>query len=276
MLADTHFQIAFDIQRGIAITPCPDCQMRWPSSMNPASRDERDGPVARGGYLVQSGDTFEAGQVIFSCTCLGQPVEASRPLTAMLSLPSTESSKDLRATVDSRWNLGSEQIAAAGLSDQAQAYVGQSKSLRNAIDCLQTHNLMEDAVRLLAACLPAHRRIAWCIAALSAFGIPCEPLAHQRIQAWLASSQEPARQEAAAIVDWQRRSDPWTWVLAAISWTGGSLAPANAPPVPPSDDSVVAAIIGSLQLAACHTDPTALRRWLVDSGLEQLEVVCDA
>ncbi len=49
-------------------------------------------------------------------------------------------------------------------------------------------------------------------------GIHIEPNARMLIQQWVSNPLSVSRSEVAALINWSENSNPWTHLLAAVSW----------------------------------------------------------
>ncbi len=114
--------------------------------------------------------------------------------------------------------------------------------------------LAEDAVRFLAAALPKREAVWWGLACLRET-LPApfpEPVlrALMAVEKWVKEPAEGTRRAAGAAADEAGYGTPAGCLAAAAFWSGGSLTPANLPPVPPRDDLTALAVAGALLLGA--------------------------
>lgn len=141
-----------------------------------------------------------------------------------------------------------------------------------AIDKLISQELLEDAVRGLAGMLPLKRLLDWCIEMLDISGIHIEPNARMLIQQWVSNPLSVSRSEVAALINWSGNSNPWTHLLAAVSWVEPNAIEAKSGCVGPTLSMIVTSIIASLQLATASVKAEPFRRRCVESGLRILEL----
>ena len=153
-----------------------------------------------------------------------------------------------------RWENKQEILEQVQLSPEGMASIQDCETPRKAIEGLQSQACFEDAVRLIAGVLPLNEAIRWCGMSLDAHGIGIDASVRGVVQAWLDKPNEEHRIQVAENLTWDEPASPWTWLRAAISWTGGSLAPPDSTVIPPPKRMVVSSTIAALQLASCQSD----------------------
>jgi hypothetical protein len=144
------------------------------------------------------------------------------------------------------------------LSQEAQGLLIAGQSLADLLERLCAAAYYIDAIRLLAHALPA-REVTWwaCLAArtVTTDGPPAHLKAVEAAEAWVYHPDEEHRRaamEAAAAVE---NGAPARWTALAAAWTGGSLAPPDAPVVPPGETLPAQAAVGAILLAAVNDGP---------------------
>ncbi len=162
------------------------------------------------------------------------------------------------------------QLRELGLSEAAIQLIESSLSAENALSQLIEHAWLDDGLRYLAACLPAPARLNWCHEMLQQAGQVLPDDARGLVQLWLAEPQEAIRQAIAQRVDWNRKQDPTTWLLASFGWTGGSLSSHNSIPVAPTDQMISTGVITALNLTAARTDMASFQLAAIERGLQSL------
>ncbi len=166
-----------------------------------------------------------------------------------LELPNPDS--DTREELDhAHHKLSHELLIEVGLCEQACTVISQQPSLPKAVAMLVEMQLQADALRYLTAYMPALTRIRWCHGLLEQAHLTTSDPCVGDVRAWLAQPSEALRARLAQSVNWGRKNDPWTWLLASISWTGGSLSGNSSIPVPPTDVMVVTGVITAINLAS--------------------------
>lgn len=122
----------------------------------------------------------------------------------------------------------------------------------------------QDAVSFCAYLLPRREAVWWacqCVLALrgAAGGDRLSALA----EAWVRDPEEERRREA---LDAALGADPafaTTWLALAAGWSGGSMAPAGTPPVPPPPHLTAKAVRAAILMALARVGPQERARWLV-------------
>ncbi len=210
---------------------------------------------------IDSQTLVEVGQ----STILFEPAFLYREETASVS-PTTE----LCLPAPSFWHNKREIAELVALSKEGSAVVDQATSPWEAIEVLASHLLWEDAVRVLAGCLPTVTLIRWGTNALIEHHLPLNDVPMQQVLAWLNEPSDARRIAISADINWSENASPWTWILASISWTGGSLGSSSDTTVTPPQRMIVSAIIAALQLASCQTNRVSFCRYCVSQGLAYL------
>lgn len=141
-----------------------------------------------------------------------------------------------------------------------------------AIDKLIGQELLEDAVRGLAGMLPLKRLLDWCIKMLDCSGIHIERNARMILQQWQSNPLSVSRSEMATLVKWNDNSNPWTHLLAAVSWVEPNAKESISWCGAPTLSMIATSVIASLQLATASVKAEPFRRSCVESGLELLEL----
>ncbi|MFN7875889.1 MAG: DUF6931 family protein [Pirellula sp.] len=140
-----------------------------------------------------------------------------------------------------------------------------------AIDKLVSQDLLEDAVRGLAGMLPLKQLIDWCIDMLDTSGINIEPNTRMRLRQWQSDPMSVSRREISAIVNWNDNSNPWTHLLAAVSWVEPNADSSKSWCAAPTLSMIVASVIASLQLATASVKAEPFRRICIEKGLKLLQ-----
>lgn len=141
-----------------------------------------------------------------------------------------------------------------------------------------------DAIRFLAYSLPKREAIWWatrCARLASATALPADQQAALQVaERWCVSPSEELRRSAMAASEKAQLKTPAGCAALAVFFSGGSLAPPNAPVVPPADDLTPRTVAGAVLMAAVVNEPEKAeqkyQRFLeqginVASGKEQLK-----
>jgi hypothetical protein len=146
------------------------------------------------------------------------------------------------------------------LSDAARALLSPEIVPGEYIDRLCRAALYVDGIRFLAHALPPREAVWWaCLAARAALiaGDPAAQAALEAAEAWVYQPDEDHRRVAMAAAAALANNNPARWAATAAAWTGGSLAPPEAPIVPPGATLTGQAAAGAVLLAAVQSEPEA-------------------
>ncbi|HEX3885023.1 MAG TPA: hypothetical protein VHW66_20380 [Stellaceae bacterium] len=145
------------------------------------------------------------------------------------------------------------------LSDEGRAVFDPALPPRDFVDRLCAGGLFPDAVRFLAYALPKREAVWWaCLAARAALGEGApKPQADAlaAAEAWVYKPEEDSRRAAMASANAAGLDNPASWAAVAAFWSDGSLAPPDAPVVPPGDTLTAGAVAGAVLLGAVQREP---------------------
>lgn len=141
------------------------------------------------------------------------------------------------------------------LGAEAQEMVPAATGPEGFVASLMDAGLLQDAVRFLAYSLKPREAVWWACLAARAYieaGHPVEPVDNEALsaaEAWVFKPDEDNRRTAydRAMVTGFRT--PASWAAMASFWSGGSIAPANLPAVPPPPNALGRAIWGAVAIA---------------------------
>jgi hypothetical protein len=126
------------------------------------------------------------------------------------------------------------------------------------LDALQAGKHLVDACRFLAHALPKRNAVMWACACLRQVLDPAAIDADAGLRAaecWVEDPSETNRRSALGAGETAKAGDPGGLAALAAGLSGGSLAPLDAPPVPPGDLETARAVIGIVLLAAVRSQP---------------------
>jgi hypothetical protein len=149
--------------------------------------------------------------------------------------------------------------AAAELGEQAAALVRPDLPPAGFISLLLEQQLFPDAVRFLAHALPKREAVWWAwICAKRSAGENPKPAIRAALDAteqWIAQPTEAHRRAAKAAADEAGMGVAAGCAGLAAFFSGGSLAPPEAPPVPPGEYLTAKAVSGAVIFAAVSQEP---------------------
>ena len=167
------------------------------------------------------------------------------------------------------------------LGEEARALLREEVTPHAFLDLLIAQELFPDAARLLAYALPKREAVWWaclCLRHVAAADTPPADLAAlEAAERWVIEPHEANRRtamQAAAGLEFQTAA---SWAAVAAFWSGGSLAPPEAPPVTPGEFLTAQAVSGAVMLAAerCAPEVSAdTYRALLGTGMAVAAGVC--
>lgn len=150
-------------------------------------------------------------------------------------------------------------VAVAGLSDAGRALARPDLDPRTYVGQLLAAEHFADAVRVVAYALPKREAIwwAWYCARKSAPADPPPPVrtALDATERWIAQPTEEHRRIMMAIAEHADVGTPAGCTALAVFFSGGSIAPPEAPPVPPGDFVTAQLVAGAVTLASVAIEP---------------------
>jgi hypothetical protein len=143
------------------------------------------------------------------------------------------------------------------LTEKAVQLLSPTQTPRQFLDALVSAQMLDDAIRFLAAALPKREAVGWGILCLKdVVNKPLEPAATKALaaaEAWVKDPSEPNRRAAETAAEAAGYGTVTGLIAAAVFWSGGSLTPPNMAPVSPRDDLTGTAVTGAILLASTHS-----------------------
>lgn len=136
-----------------------------------------------------------------------------------------------------------------------------------ALDMLEQAGLLIEATRLIAHALPAREAVWWaCMCARHSAASGADPPA-EAAEEWVRQQTDRHRRAAMQQAEAAGFGSAEAWAAVAAFWSGDSMAPPEAPKVPPQPHFTGLAVAGAVALAAARGPATRqearLRRYLV-------------
>jgi hypothetical protein len=164
--------------------------------------------------------------------------------------------------------------AAAGLDGEARALLREAMSPREYVDALVGAGRFADAVRVIAHALPKRESVWWAwVCARRAAGEECPPPLRAALDAaekWIAQPAEDNRRAAMRAGETAGFDTPAGCACLAAFLSGPSMAPPEAPAVPPGPHDSARAVAGAV-IAAAVSVPEMMEenfRAFAQQGLE--------
>ncbi len=149
--------------------------------------------------------------------------------------------------------------SAAEMSEDASALARPELRPREFVALLVEKELFEDAVRFLAHALPKREAVWWAwVCARRSAGEHAPPKIAAALQAaerWIAQPNEDNRRAAMAAGQSAEFGTAAGCAALAAFLSGGSMAPPNAPAVPPGEYLTAKAVAGAVIVAALGKEP---------------------
>jgi hypothetical protein len=193
-------------------------------------------------------------------------------------MPTTSPMAPLAASYDGRALPAAKLIVtAAGLTPPAQALLAPDDSPREYLDKLLAAGHASDVVRFLGYVLPKREAIWWVwVCARKMAGPAPAPVVAAALDAaerWIVQPNDATRRAAFQAAEAADIGTPAGCAGVAIFFSGGSIAPPNAPEVPPLDSMTAKAVVNGITLAAVAEPATMGERWIefARMGLEVAE-----
>lgn len=143
--------------------------------------------------------------------------------------------------------------------DAAQLLTGASTAAE-ALLRLESGGFHVEAVRLTAHALPKREAVWWACMCAAAVPDPILPpfdaSALSSAEAWVRQPSDDAlRRKAWDAAQATAFKTPEAWAAVAAFWSGGSMAPAGQPVVPPAEGLTAQAVGGAVMLASVRGHP---------------------
>jgi hypothetical protein len=160
------------------------------------------------------------------------------------------------------------------LDGEASAKLGDCRQSAEALDRLEEAGLLIEATRLVAHALPPREAVWWaCACSRHTAGSGANPEAEAAIRAaaeeWVRRQTDEHRRAAMTEAEKANFGSPEAWAAVGAFWSGDSMAPPEAPKVPPQPHFPGLAVAGSVALAAVRGQATRrdarLKRFLASA-----------
>jgi pSer/pThr/pTyr-binding forkhead associated (FHA) protein len=211
---------------------------------------------------LRVGEDLKAGKATFRLVVEGEgsQTDTSAPppdrtqQTAVDEVSSTQIPAEKPATIASAKAIAD----IAPLEPASKELLVEDMPAARFVELLASREQYLDAVRVVAHALPKQLAVAWaCRCVRVAFGedlSAAESAALAAAEAWLTDPSEERRRAAGLAADAAKQA-PAGWAAMAAFWSGGSMAPPQAPVVPPGPTLTAHAAGGAIMLAAVSRHP---------------------
>jgi hypothetical protein len=160
------------------------------------------------------------------------------------------------------------------LDDQGRSALAGARDTLGALDRLEQAGLLVEATRLIAHALPAREAVWWACAcsrhtAASGTDPSAEAKVREAAEEWVRKPTDELRRAAMKQAEAMGFGSAEAWAAVGAFWSGDSMAPPEAPKVPPQPHFTGLAVAGSIALAAARGPAVRrddrLRRFLVSA-----------
>ena len=174
-------------------------------------------------------------------------------------------------------NAVGDVAALCELTEPAKEMVPRAPNPEAYLSSLTQAGLMSDAIRWLAQGLKPRESVWWACLAARAYiewghALPEPDLAAlTAAETWVFKPEEDNRRAAMAKAQETGYQSPASWAAIAAFWSGGSMAPPDAPSVPPPQHLIGRAVWGAVMIATNSGPPPELgqrQKQLLDQGLD--------
>lgn len=143
------------------------------------------------------------------------------------------------------------------LDEEGRSALAGCKSAVEALDRLEQAGLLVEATRLIAHALPAREAVWWACAcsrhtAASGSDPSLEAKVREAAEEWVRRQTDEHRRAAMKEAETAGFDSPEAWAAVGAFWSGDSMAPLDAPKVPPQPHFTGLAVAGSVALAAAR------------------------
>jgi uncharacterized protein DUF6931 len=140
------------------------------------------------------------------------------------------------------------------MSDVGRSHLKPNMRPSDFLNSLIANSVFVDAVQFLARALPKREAVWWsCVCTRElplSEGTADFEAAVKAAEEWVYRPNEENRRKAEKAGNAITASHPSRWNAMAAFWSGGSLAPGDAPEVKPPDDFTAKAVAGAVLMAA--------------------------
>ena len=144
-------------------------------------------------------------------------------------------------------------------TEEASQLLREDTSSVEFLELLLENQLYPDAVAFLAQALPNREATWWaCLCARHTLGEAPEAKVMQCLSSaeqWVYEPTDEHRRNAMIAAEASGLDSPSAWAAVAAFWSEGSMAPTDAPAVPPGQDLNGRAVAGAVMLAAVQNQP---------------------
>jgi hypothetical protein len=167
-----------------------------------------------------------------------------------------------------------EVCAKFALGDDSRPLLKDGMTPDQFVAVLREKDQLTDAMRFLAQALPKREAVFWAYACAkeAAGDKPPENIAKAlaTTHRWILDPTEDNRRAAQPAYEAADLGTPAGCTAAAVFWSGGSMAPKEAPMVPPPDHLTGHGVAGALMLAGVQKEPEKFKQKyasFIDQGL---------
>jgi hypothetical protein len=147
----------------------------------------------------------------------------------------------------------------AKLGEHAKALLQDEHTPRQFLELLIGKELFLDAIRFLAFALPRREAVGWgCLCVRHSLGMQDAAKISETqvaVERWVSNPDEENRRAAKVAADKEGSESPSALLALAAFFSGGSMVPANLPPVAPPEHATPQFVAGAVMVSAVKSQP---------------------
>ncbi len=220
-------------------------------------------------FTEQSTDVLaEPGQPAAGAAAVAVGTATGEPGGTITQPPAPKATGDGTAAIESsnsdtdsaeRPSLSAAEIAkSAGLNGESLALGNENSTVLEFLTGLANAERLTDALNFAAFALPTSAAVSWacgCVRSAGGDASRADADALAAAETWAEDPTETNRRAAMQAAERLNFETPACWCALAAFWSGGSLAPPEAPSVPPQPDMSPKALSGALAMASVLAEP---------------------
>jgi hypothetical protein len=145
------------------------------------------------------------------------------------------------------------------LNEEAKVILERDPNPADFVRQLMAQDLLHEAIKFMARALPKREATWWaCLAArteLTESSTQEQLIAVEIAEQWVYKPTEENRRLTYSAAHAANFDSAAAWAAMAAFWSGGSMAPPEAPVVPPAENLTGKAVAGAIMLAAVRREP---------------------
>ena len=238
-MSDVHFELSSGTQG---------CRLR---NLEPAVTSVNGEPAVEA--ILRTGDEITAGETTFSVLVEGETADDFGIVDGAAATVDEPAADEVPADTPQA-KTAADYCEELELSDEACQLCTDDPKPGEFLDLLTQKELYTDAVLLLAYLLPKPLAIKWgcgCVKGVQPATVAApQSAAIEAVEKWITEPTEENRRAAEAAAEAGKQQGAACWMALGVFWSGGSIAPADLPEVPPAETLAARGVAAALMIAA--------------------------